>query len=62
VRRKDGEKVFAVFNFSSEPQTVTLGDSLYHGQYIDYFSREAVEFSGAAHLDLPPWGYRVFVR
>jgi glycosidase len=62
VRRNDRDKVFAVLNFSAEAQTVTLGDSLYHGQYIDYFSREAVEFSGAAHLDLPPWGYRVFVR
>ena len=47
VRQKDSDKVFAVFNFSNEPQTVTFVDSLYHGQYVDYFSQESVELHGS---------------
>ncbi|NTU64488.1 MAG: alpha-amylase [Chloroflexi bacterium] len=61
VRQKDGDKVFAALNFSAEAQTVTFAESLYHGKYVDYFSREAVELLSSAQLEMPPWGYRVFV-
>jgi glycosidase len=62
VRQKDADKVFAVFNFSAEPQTVTCADRLYHGTYTDYISRERVELSDATRFALPPWGYRIFVK
>jgi len=62
VRRKDDDKVFAVINFSSEPQRVTFVDSLYHGKYADYFSSESVELQSSTQLELPPCGYRVFVK
>jgi hypothetical protein len=61
VRQKDGDKVFAVFNFSNAPQRVTFVDTLYHGRYAAYFSSESVELSDTTQLELPPWGYRVFV-
>ncbi len=61
VRQKDRDKVFAVLNFSNEPQTVTFAESLYHGQYVDFFSGESVELQSSAQLELPPWGYRIFV-
>jgi len=62
VRQNEHDKVFAVFNFSAQPQTVTLFETLYHGAYHDYFTGEAVEFTGAAQVELKPWDYRVYVR
>ena len=62
VRQNERDKVFAVFNFSNEPQAVTFAESLYHGKYTDYFNRESIELAGSTSLGLQPWDYRVFVR
>ncbi len=62
VRQNSCDKVFAVLNFSEEQQTATFNESLYHGQYTEYFSKERVELLGTTPLQLEPWGYRVFVQ
>lgn len=62
VRQNSQDKVFVVINFSAQPRTVTFREALYHGVYTDYFSRQSVEFPGAAPLTLASWGYRVFVK
>ena len=62
VRQNERDKVFAVLNFSDEPQTVAFDEHLYYGGYTDYFSKEQVELLGSSRLTLEPWGYRVFVR
>lgn len=62
VRQNDRDKVFAVFNFSPEPQTAVFAWSLHHGIYRDYFSNETIELNDSTILILPPWGYKVFVR
>jgi glycosidase len=62
VRQNEADKVFAVLNFSAKPQIVTLFEALYHGVYQDYFTGEAVEFTGPTQVELKPWGYRVYVR
>jgi len=62
VRQNERDKIFAVFNFSNEPQAVTFSESLYHGKYTDYFSQESIELSGSTSLGLQPWDYRVFVK
>jgi hypothetical protein len=59
VREDSRSKVFAVINFSAEPQTVTLHDGLYPGSYVEHFSRESVELAHQTALDLAPWAYRV---
>lgn len=61
VRRNEHDKVFAVLNFSEQPQTVTLGDTLYHGHYVEYLTDEPARLSGSSRLTLEPWAYRVFV-
>ena len=61
VRRNERDKVLAVLNFCAEPQAVTLYETLYHGTYHEYFSGEAVEFTGATQITLKPWEYRVYV-
>jgi glycosidase len=62
VRQNEQEKVFAVFNFSSEPQTVTFKETLYYGRYTEYFSQDPIEFQASSQLKLKPWDYRVFVK
>jgi glycosidase len=60
VREKHGDGIFAVFNLSGLPQTVTLQGNAYSGQYRDVFSREVVTFAPDADMVLGAWSYRLF--
>ncbi len=62
VRRNENDKVFAVINFSAEPQTVTFTGELHHDAYREFFSGDEVEFDARSELTLAPWGYRVYIR
>jgi glycosidase len=62
VRQNGNDKVFSVFNFSAEPQTVTFEESLFHGKYTDYMSGQPAELSAVTPLELQPWDYRIFVK
>ncbi|NOT03571.1 MAG: alpha-amylase [Anaerolineales bacterium] len=62
VRQNENDKVFAVFNFSAEPQTVQFKESLFHGKYVDYMNGNQVELSASTQLALQPWEYHIFVR
>ena len=62
VRQNASDKLFAVFNFSAQPQTVSFKEALYHGRYTDYVSGDAVEMAGGEALQLGPWEYRVYVQ
>jgi glycosidase len=62
VRANENDKVFAVFNFSAMPQSVTFSESLYHGTYRDFSSGETASLDADFTLDLPAWSYRVFVQ
>ncbi|MBS1796340.1 MAG: alpha-glucosidase C-terminal domain-containing protein [Acidobacteria bacterium] len=62
VRRNEKDKIFAVMNFSAVPQTVTFKESLYHGQYTEYFSGQPATLDEKTKLVLPPWSYRVYVK
>jgi len=62
VRLNDQHKVFAVFNFSAEQQKVSFSDTLYHGDYRDFSSRDQVTLTAGHELDMPPWSYRVFTN
>jgi len=62
VRARENDKVFAVFNFSALPQSVTFSETLYHGTYRDFSSRKTASLDADFTLDMPPWSYRVFVQ
>jgi glycosidase len=62
VRHKDGNKVFAAFNFSASPVRVSFKESLYEGEYRDFATGAPVQLAANATLELPAWGYRVLVR
>jgi hypothetical protein len=62
VRENQHDKVFAVLNFSAEPQNVTFHDGPFAGSYVNFFSGDPVTFAESATLEIDPWGYRVFLR
>jgi hypothetical protein len=62
VRQNERDKVFAVLNFSAQPQTVSFREALYHGEYMDFFSRERVILNKATRMKLSPWEYKVYVK
>ncbi len=62
VRANDQDKIFAVFNFSPKAQSVTFKESLYHGDYLDFTSGEALSLTKDLKLELEPWTYRLFIR
>lgn len=62
VRQNEGDKVFAVLNFSKQPQAVTFSESLCQGRYVEYFGHERIEIRGSTELQLEPWSYQVFVK
>ena len=61
VRQNVRDRVFAVFNFSAEPQVVTVGPGPHDGRYVDYFSGQNIDIAGPLELRLEPWAYRVYV-
>ncbi len=62
VRQDDHGKVFAVFNLSAQPQSVRFAQTLFHGDYIEHFSRESATLDASTTMELKPWEYRVYVR
>ena len=62
VRGESGERVFAVFNLSPRPHVVAFAQARHHGSYTDALSGAAARFAGDETLDLPAWGYRIFVE
>ena len=62
TREKDGNKIFAIFNFTNEIQNIALSGDSYHGNYFDIFSGERNSFSVNEEITLKPWGYFVFEK
>jgi len=61
VRRNERDRVFAVFNFSPQPQVISFAESLHHGSWTDFFSGQRMTFDSATRLELERWGYRLYV-
>jgi glycosidase len=62
VRQNDRDKVFAVINFSAQPQAVTFKDNLYYGKYTEYLSGHAAELDASSKVTLKPWEPKIFVK
>lgn len=62
VRQNEQDKLFVVMNFSKETQSVELKESLYFGEYTEFFSGEKVVFDKPTTLSLDAWAYRVYVK
>ncbi|MFD0862590.1 alpha-amylase family glycosyl hydrolase [Sungkyunkwania multivorans] len=62
VRENEKDKVFAIFNFSDKTQKVNFKEALYHGDYVDYFTKEDVALKDNFEITLDAWAYKVFVK
>jgi len=62
VRRNEQDKVFAAFNLTGTEQAVSFDETLYHGNYTNFFSGERVALGAESEVAIEPWGYKVFVR
>jgi len=62
VRADASHKVFAAFNFTPRPVEVGFLHDLHAGSYTDWSTGKAVMLARDAVLELPAWGYAVYVR
>lgn len=62
TRGEPAARVFAVFNLSPRPHTVTFSHARHHGRYVDALTGAPVSFKGGESLDLPAWGYRIYTE
>lgn len=62
VRQNDRDKVFVVINFSAQPQTISLRETIYEGTYTNFFTGETAELCHPTTFDLAPWSCKVFVK
>jgi glycosidase len=61
VREKDSDKVFTVFNLSSDPQSVKLNSPEIRGEFSNPFEKKNILFTDQVNFDLGPWKYKIFV-
>ena len=62
VREKDGNKIFAVFNFSPESKKVEINDSKIAGSYKQLFSENGLNVENEFSNELGAWEYKVFYK
>lgn len=62
ARRNEKDKIFVVMNFSDAAQNVTFMETLYHGDYTEYFTNKKVKMDANTKMTLGPWSYHVFVK
>ena len=59
VRAAGSDKVFAAFNFSKAPVTVTFPTALQAGDYREFRTGAAVSVKAGATMTLPAWGVKL---
>ena len=62
IREKDGNKVFAVFNFSPKEQTINIMDSKISGNYKLLFDNFDLHISDVFGISLKPWQYKIYFK
>lgn len=62
VREKDNNKVFAVFNLSDQNRNIKIDDNKIKGTYKDLFADQSNSFISNYNVELPAWGYKIFVK
>ena len=60
IREKNENRVFTVFNLSSQSQQFSLQGGTFAGTYRDVLTSAEVEFQAGATLALGPWEYGLY--
>jgi hypothetical protein len=61
VRRNGQDKVFAIFNLSPDEHSASFGESLCHGEYLDFFTEDGVTVDESTSMTLAPWTCRILL-
>lgn len=63
TREKNGNKIFAVFNFSKTAQKVKINSDAISGKYKDVFKKgPLMNITNSFEAGLQPWEYKVFSK
>ena len=62
VREKDNSKLFAIFNLSAQNQNIKIDGKKIEGTYKDLFTDKSNSLTSDYNLELPAWGYKIFVK
>jgi cyclomaltodextrinase / maltogenic alpha-amylase / neopullulanase len=62
IRKKEDYKVFTIFNLSAQDQKIKINNDTIKGEYKDFFANKKISVGADFNIDLPPWGYKVFVK
>lgn len=61
VREKDGNRIFALFNFSSEKKSCKILDGPVQGTYRWWQGGEPTPLEIGQERSLEPWGFEIWV-
>ncbi len=61
LREKEDNKLLIVLNLTPKPQTIQIKTKEAFGDYTGYFSKETVTIGRKQNIQLPAWGYKVFI-
>jgi cyclomaltodextrinase len=62
VRQKNGDKIFAVLNLSSQAVNMILNDTLCTGHYTDVFTGDTLSLARGSNLELGECLYKVYEK
>ena len=63
IRKKNGNKIFAVFNFSKDIQKAKINSDAIAGKYMDVFNNgKRNTINSNYEVELQPWGYNIFSK
>ncbi len=62
IREEEGDKIFAIFNFSNKEQSIKIDDDEISGEYKKLFSNDEIKIDKSIQILLPPWGYQIYVK
>ena len=62
IRSKNGNKIFAVFNFSGSPKDISFNDTRTAGVYKNAFSSGTTVIDAKQKVFIKPYGYLVLYK
>ncbi|MCF8378203.1 MAG: alpha amylase C-terminal domain-containing protein [Bacteroidales bacterium] len=62
IRGEGSGQVLTVVNLTGKKVFMNIEGEDYLGKYEDYFSNKEITFTGKIGLELPAWGYNIFIR
>ena len=60
-RKKDGDEVFVVINFSGKRQSVTFPETQAYGSYMD-INGAPVSIGADTKMVIEPWGWKAMAK